>query len=265
MHKMYLIIITLFLTCTLLAQDNLNQTGPNGKKQGTWVKYYSNGNKKYQGEFKDGKPIGELVRYYPDGGVQARLLHLDNSPKVRARLYHDNGKIAARGIFAGTRKDSTWRYFSAKDGHLVSTEEWDKGQKEGVSKTYFENGQVAQEVQWEDGQKHGLWRTCFPNGEVKFESRYQNGLLDGLFVIFYPSGRPEITGNYQEGEKHGEWVQYDRDGKKLSVIRYEHGVPENEDELLQEELERFEEYERNRHNIQDPEKMDPGNPGYQNY
>ena len=39
----------------------------NGKKEGPWVYYYSNGQLSYKGTFKVGKEVGPWVRYWSDG------------------------------------------------------------------------------------------------------------------------------------------------------------------------------------------------------
>ena len=46
-----------------------NRIDESGLKQGYWITYYENGNKKYEGFFKDDKPVGTFTRFYEDKGI----------------------------------------------------------------------------------------------------------------------------------------------------------------------------------------------------
>ena len=54
-------------------------------------------------------------------------------------------------------KDSTWRYYSYYDKTLRLKENYTNGLKEGVSKKYFSNGNIAEELNWSNNQKNGDW------------------------------------------------------------------------------------------------------------
>ena len=44
----------------------------NGKKEGTWVKYWNNGQLSYKGNYKNGKREGDWVTYYEDGQLRSK-------------------------------------------------------------------------------------------------------------------------------------------------------------------------------------------------
>ena len=44
----------------------------NGKKEGTWVKYWNNGQLSYKGNYKNGKREGDWVTYYDNGQLRSK-------------------------------------------------------------------------------------------------------------------------------------------------------------------------------------------------
>lgn len=72
MHKL-IVLVFLFITTGILAQNKINQTDSQGRKQGAWVKKDVEGKLIYQATFKDDKPVGEMKRFHPNGVVKAIL------------------------------------------------------------------------------------------------------------------------------------------------------------------------------------------------
>ena len=70
----------------------------NGKKEGPWVYYYSNGQLSYKVTYKDNKKDGPYVNYY------------------------DNGQLGSKGTYKDGKEDGRWvRYWS--DGSEVIVED----------------------------------------------------------------------------------------------------------------------------------------------
>ena len=75
-------------------------TFKNGKKNGTWVIYYDNGQLLTKSTYKDGKLDGPVVQYSP------------------------NGKVVSTGTFKDGRMDGGWQYYNedgSKDLDLSGT------------------------------------------------------------------------------------------------------------------------------------------------
>ena len=53
--------------------QTINIIDDQGKKQGSWYKYYNNGNIKYKGQFKDDVPQGLFFYYYNSGELRTSL------------------------------------------------------------------------------------------------------------------------------------------------------------------------------------------------
>ena len=93
--------LTLILAplCTASAQEKLNQTDENGKRQGHWIKKYPNGQIMYEGYFSGDKPEGEFKRYDEDGNLTSVLNYSTHIDTVTACFYHPNGYIAGKGKY----------------------------------------------------------------------------------------------------------------------------------------------------------------------
>jgi antitoxin component YwqK of YwqJK toxin-antitoxin module len=233
-----------------------NQTDNQGNKHGYWKKHYEQGGLKYKGYFEHGKPVGEMRRYLETGQLYT-VMHFDtNSAYVKTRFFYQNGKPAAEGYFYRTIKDSTWKYYSYYDGHLVSTEHYTRGKKQGAEYQYYENGKVSEKITWHKDFKHGPWLQYFNDGKKKMEATFHNDQLNGSYIVYYPDGRLFVLGHYENGKRHGTWVLYNEKGGVKSEIMYAHGKAENEDELIEQDKEFFKMVEENLGKYEDPKAND---------
>ncbi len=74
------------------------------------------------------------------------------------------------------------------------------------------NGNLQIEGVLENGERHGMWKSYYPNGNVWSKTGFINGKSEGETITFYPNGQIRYTGFYSEGEKDGEWQWYDSTG-----------------------------------------------------
>ncbi len=229
-----------------------NQRDATGRKQGYWEAVDRNGSLVYTGYFKDDKPVGEMKRYYPNGGVRV-IMHYDNkSAKARARFFWQNGELAAQGNYINTKRDSVWLYYSYYTKKISYRVEYIIGARNGMTQSFYPDGDIAEETIWKNDQKTGSWKQFFDNGQLKSEGIYKNDKLEGPYVAYYPDGKKETTGNYQNNLPDGEWLHYDNNGKVTSTIRYVDGEIVNLDELEASEREFFKKIEEQKDRIKEP-------------
>ena len=80
----------------------------NGKKDGSWVKYWDNGQLNYKGDFKNGKSEGSWIGYWDNG-------------QLMYKGYYKNGK--SDGSWVSYKQDGTvWKEFTGtfKNGKKIS-------------------------------------------------------------------------------------------------------------------------------------------------
>jgi antitoxin component YwqK of YwqJK toxin-antitoxin module len=227
MRKLIFAFLLFLNSSLLLAQEltdsHINKVDGKGRRQGSWKVYDGDGNLKFTGNYVHGKPVGQFTYYYPTGKIKA-VVHQEDSGRVaRVINYHPDGVIMARGKYIGQKKDSTWLYYSSEDGTLSAEEHYQNTLKEGVWKTYFPEGGVAEEVTYRADRKDGRWIQYFTDGTVKMKTQYVNDQLEGLYVIYHLKGSVEISGSFVQSNKHGTWVYLDANGVLEKREEYENG------------------------------------------
>jgi antitoxin component YwqK of YwqJK toxin-antitoxin module len=235
-----LILAILVWACQGVTGQNLldNQ----GRKTGPWTVDYPGGKTRYEATFSEGRPVGEMVRYYENGAVQARMFFDPGTDRSFATLFYQNGQKAAEGRYMKQEKDSVWTYYSEFDGTIRIREPYRLGKLDGTVSSYYPDGAVSEEVQWKDHRREGAWKQYYTDGSLRLESRYENDSLNGPYQVFYPDSTLKVSGTYLNNRSHGIWDFYNESGSVAYSIRYEHGMPLDQEKYLQlmsDSLERF--------------------------
>ena len=226
MKYYFLTLICLLFASPGFTQGDKNQYDADGKKHGMWVVTWPSGKKKYEGNYHHGEPDGEFTYYHENGKVKGKMNHfrVEEGAGTACHMYHNNGKLLAKGSYVNREKDSLWLYYSAK-GVLTGEEFYRDGKKHGVWKTYFaENGKLAELITYYYGNRKGKWEQYFVSGKPKFEGKYAKGRLDSVATWYSPKGGITKRGAYKDGDKEGKWLYFDEDGKEIKWEKYWQGV-----------------------------------------
>ena len=252
MRRFFLIVCLLQFVFMLYAtapdpQDStLNKTDSKGLKQGHWIGKYDNGKVKYNGYFKDNHPVGELKRFYDDGIIKA-VMNFDNTGKyARAIIDYNNGELAAEGCYYDNQKDSLWKYYSYYSKYLIADEFYQKVKKNGLSRTYFRNGKIAEELEYKDGLMNGIWKQYFDDGILKLESFYVQDERSGSFTTYYSNGITETFGYFVNNLMEKKWQYFDEEGTLKMTVDYSKGLPLDPTLLDQKDKEYFDRIDLNK-------------------
>lgn len=90
----------------------------NGKPQGKWVTFYSNGNLKSIENWKNGKLFGKYVLYQENGIKIFETTYLNGKDNGNYFLYHKNGQLQVEGRFKHGIPKGIWKYYNER-GKLV--------------------------------------------------------------------------------------------------------------------------------------------------
>ena len=221
-------------------QPELNRLDENGKKTGYWRVLYEKGNTRYEGVFLNDFPVGEFKRYYPGGILQALMHFSENGKTSFAKLYYENGKLAAKGKYVNRRKDSIWNYYAESDGHLTLQENYSSDRRYGNSTKFYRNNQISEVIRFENDERNGIWEQYFENGVKRLKSSHSNDKREGLFETWNHEGVPSVKGYYKDGVMDGEWTYYNDEGEIEIIAEYNNGIllPNEEIERRQEEFSR---------------------------
>ncbi|MBR5377785.1 MAG: toxin-antitoxin system YwqK family antitoxin [Bacteroidales bacterium] len=220
MKRYFLSFFVMLLSITALAQD-FNQTDSKGRRQGQWVDFYPNGQKRYEGAFKNDKCKGEFRYYDEQGNLKATNTFDKTGDKALNKTYAPNGRVVATGYYVNQKKEGEWRYFDKESGQLLLSEDNVGGKVSGWSRLYNpKNGKLAEETQYVNGIPEGVCKKYSDTGVLLMEGQYHNGMLEGPAKTYYPNTNVKEEGLYSKGEKVGEWKTYNEDGDLIVVDHF---------------------------------------------
>jgi len=125
-------------------------------------------------------------------------------------LYYDE-----RGrLFSGT----CYEYYA--DSVLHATLEIKKGEPDGLTKIYFENGQMEEIRSFRKGMMHGKWEKWNRQSVKIAEASYSDDKKDGKWYVWDDSGILRYDMTYSMGEKTGTWFMYDEKGALINQKEY---------------------------------------------
>ncbi len=248
-------ILSISLSTYIIGQtpNDINIIDGNNKKQGTWIKYYPNGNIQYKGTFRDNHPVDTITRYYENSIKMSIMVYSDNGGDVYAYIYHPNGFPASEGNYTNQMKEGTWKFYSsAKDGYLITEENYSENIRNGLSVKYFENGNIAEKINFIYGIKDGEWLRYYSDGTLFIKASYLNGMLDGKFETWFNNGNPEYSGMYKDNLKEGKWLIYNEDGSLKYEANYVRGTTDNR-QMIIDASESIDKMEQGGKYVDDPE------------
>jgi len=248
-------IIAICLSTCILGQtgNDINKVDGNNKKQGTWIKYYSNGKIQYKGTFKDDKPTDTLTRYYQNSAIMSVTIYSVDGNGAYSHIYDQNGFKVSEGRYINQMKEGLWKFYSPtiKD-YLVNEEYYSENIKNGISSKYYENEAVAEKINYSYGIKEGEWTQYYADGQLSLRSYYVNGSLEGKFETWHPNGKPKYIGTYKDNYREGKWFIYNEDGSLKYEADYIRGTTNNSQMLL-DASESIDKLEQQGKSVDDPE------------
>jgi antitoxin component YwqK of YwqJK toxin-antitoxin module len=254
--KIYLIASLLaFSVCANSQVDTqINKTDQQGRKQGHWIKKYTDESIMYEGFFKNDHPVGEFKRYYENKSLKSILLYSDDGKKASATMFHPNGYISSKGIFENQLKEGKWQFFSSTaNGYLISEEFYVNNHRNGLSVKFYPDSTIADKVTYINDVKQGEWIQYYPSGAVWLKTRFLNGKINGPFEVWFENGAIEFSGNYKDDSRDGVWVIYNNDGSVKYKLQYSSGITKDR-QMDIDESDFLDSLENNRGKIADPEK-----------
>jgi antitoxin component YwqK of YwqJK toxin-antitoxin module len=221
MNKLLFLIALIFSTSTF-AQVQQNMLDTKGKKHGLWVVNYKNGKTKHKTLFVHGIPTGKSERFDTKGKKTSELTLSDNGTIARGKLLHSNGNIMSDGKYTNKNKDSTWNFYSLS-GKLIRTEMYVAGTLNGMTTSYYKNGNFKSKTNYIKGSANGLQEEFYENGNIRSSKKVINDKTEGAFKLYYDNKVYRIIGHFSKGKKNGKWRYYSPRLKVEKEELYEYG------------------------------------------
>ncbi|MDL2262276.1 hypothetical protein LJC11_02100 [Bacteroidales bacterium OttesenSCG-928-I21] len=206
----------------------INRYDKNNLKQGTWIEFYPNGNKKTESQYVDGRLNGFYRKY-------------DIAGNLITEIYYINGEIFKPSeeefvlkaeVKKSYRPDGSLEYEGAfyNDKPVGIHREYDENEKIKINKEYDNESVFLGEGFFdENGNRTGKWKLFDSYYDYYYgEGTYKNGLKEGFWTYFYPDGKIEQEGYYSEDKPDREWAWFYPDGSKKRNEAYMLGKQEGE-------------------------------------
>lgn len=114
-------------------------------KDGREVKYFANGEKLCEGEWKRGEKCGAWRFYYESGALKSETCYGDARTPTTMTFWHPNGQISLQGPAINGSRQGTWRVWR-KNGLLAEEGPFVGSVREGAWRLYSEDGKSVTEV-----------------------------------------------------------------------------------------------------------------------
>jgi len=157
-------------------------------------------------QYENGKK--EVVYKYPDCS--------DTTTYIKT-YYFENGQIGSIGFIKNQVKDGLFKSWNENG---VQTAEWymKNGKEHGIIKCWFDNGVLSKESNMNEGVKNGLETIWDNDGDTILIGNYKNGTRIGKWKRFY-NKKKWVIYNYVEGKYSGQTIEHllDSTGKTIWV------------------------------------------------
>ena len=107
-----------------------------GKKDGLWNTWYGNGQKRYEKTYKEGKEDGRWNQWYRNGQKKSEETYKDGELDGLLTTWYESGKKRNEQTWKNGTVDEKWTVWhengqkewegTIKDGNFISEECWDK-------------------------------------------------------------------------------------------------------------------------------------------
>ncbi|MGM0503761.1 MAG: toxin-antitoxin system YwqK family antitoxin, partial [Bacteroidota bacterium] len=189
-----------------------------GKKQGTWIDYYPDGNIKAKGYYQNGIKSGKWIFYFPNGNIEQTGTYTNGKLSGRWKWYFKNGQLRKEEFYIYGLPDGESVEYS-DSGTVIAKGNYIQGEKEGTWN--YDIGDQTETGKYVMGLKDGKWfRYYKSNHELANEGIFLQGSLDGKQVYYHPNGNIKEIQYFETGKKIRYWAKYDEKGELFLVVQY---------------------------------------------
>ena len=209
----------------LVASEVFNRRDEEGLKTGDWKVFHASGRVLESGPYLRDKRHG-FFQFFDARGTLVRVERYN-----MGNLVVEETEEEAQPELREVRRN---------DGSLEITTMYIQGIKQGVSRTFNNQGEVvagaifdqdelvAEGITLKDGTKEGFWREFWSNGQIRAEGMYESGLREGKWTFYRIAGEKEQEGKYRQGVFHGTWIWWYPGGQTHREEDYTRGKLDGE-------------------------------------
>ena len=234
----------------LIERDGIQyEQGAQKPYSGKMSSKYNNGNRKTEGQYKDGLPVGDWKFWDRDGteyngSVSRYVFHeiqngetlekiannfevdVDQLYELNEDIDKDTGDKIKAGQVIGvkTADDADGQFLFWYDKQRIkikSHKVFINGRRNSKWTFWNENGNIVRTGSYAAGKRDGSYAYYFNDGSKKEEGAWKNDQRDGLWVKYSNNGNTQKEGTYSNGKKDGVWTTWNDKGLMASKYLYE--------------------------------------------
>ena len=107
------------------------------------------------------------------------------------------------------------------DTTKVIAPEKEKPVTDGESLTFYDNGKMKFQGFMKNGKRDGLWRSFYENGAKWSETTFDQGKKTGRTTTWYENSQMRYDGFYTNDVESGKWTFWDENGKQTQTKDYD--------------------------------------------
>jgi antitoxin component YwqK of YwqJK toxin-antitoxin module len=111
-----------------------------------------------------------------------------------------------------------------EDGKLVIECPYKNGKREGIAKWYHENGKLERRYPYKNDRKEGFVKYYYESGELEREIPYRRGVKEGMEGAYFEGGGVKQKTPYKNDAKEGYSQVYGKNGRLWAKILYRKGT-----------------------------------------
>jgi len=92
------------------------------------IRYYENGTKRMEGEYRDAQRTGQWSYWYPDGKLWSQAVYKKGKENGLRTVWHKNGQKYYEGKSVDDQRKGVWKFWD-ETGKLVKEIDYDQEQK----------------------------------------------------------------------------------------------------------------------------------------
>jgi antitoxin component YwqK of YwqJK toxin-antitoxin module len=120
--------------------------------------------------------------------------------KAELEIYSSSGRLVKSGKILNGKKEGIWRSYY-ENGMISRVEEYHEDVLNGLTLAIEATGTVSEEDNIVNGLKTGVSHQYNRNGTIKLEENYSNGVLNGMRRMFGQDGKMQEEGYWKNGKR----------------------------------------------------------------
>lgn len=173
----------------------------NGKKEGTWIEYFSGTYlPKKIVSYENDKRNGVFVEIDKTGSITKKAEFKDNVLDGQMSEWYRGGRLSSMHTYKNGQLEGE-QVICYEQGGNLEVSHYKNGQRDGVTTWFDEKGNKKMTIEYKNGQFDGKQETFYPDGALKTQADYKNGKLQGKVKNFDQAQQPEKKEMKEKGKK----------------------------------------------------------------